>query len=317
MKTGMKCLILLCIGAALCYGIYSFDQVNRENDRLKVTTFSDRKPQTINGTEYTVLKNTICDYSKIKEQYPVIEPMLDVDGDVAKGKPGRLKVLLVKMRIKNSSEHTQYLNLADIVIKSPAYSNALSTEMFCEINHIESCMLAIAPGVEVPVTLPYELYEISFSDAHFRDLQKLPFSIVLTSYPDIREISLSNITYKAGTSSKSAQKQQKARKKDTPEGSILDMDQECIYEEVGYRIEEFVYTTNVKRYKEYKRKGLYYPELVDSKGNARNDDDPTAKGGAWYMMFIKCRIKNYSDTAKRIRASVPATGNYMKDGWYV
>ena len=52
MKTGMKCLILLCIGAALCYGIYSFDQVNRENDRLKVTTFSDRKPQTINGTEY-------------------------------------------------------------------------------------------------------------------------------------------------------------------------------------------------------------------------------------------------------------------------
>ena len=49
MKTGMKCLILLCIGAALCYGIYSFDQVNRENDRLKVTTFSDRKPQTING----------------------------------------------------------------------------------------------------------------------------------------------------------------------------------------------------------------------------------------------------------------------------
>ena len=102
MKTGMKCLILLCIGAALCYGIYSFDQVNRENDRLKVTTFSDRKPQTINGTEYTVLKNTICDYSKIKEQYPVIEPMLDVDGDVAKGEPGRLKVLLVKMRIKNS-----------------------------------------------------------------------------------------------------------------------------------------------------------------------------------------------------------------------
>lgn len=84
MKTGMKCLILLCIGAALCYGIYSFDQVNRENDRLKVTTFSDRKSQTINGTEYTVLKNTICDYSKIKEQYPVIEPMLDVDGDVAK-----------------------------------------------------------------------------------------------------------------------------------------------------------------------------------------------------------------------------------------
>ena len=232
MKTGMKCLILLCIGAALCYGIYSFDQVNRENDRLKVTTFSDRKPQTINGTEYTVLKNTICDYSKIKEQYPVIEPMLDVDGDVAKGKPGRLKVLLVKMRIKNSSEHMQYLNLADIVIKSPAYGNALSTEMFCEINHIESCMLAIAPGVEVPVTLPYELYEISFSDAHFRDLQKLPFSIVLTSYPDIREISLSNITYKAGTSSKSAQKQQKARKKNTPEGSILDMDQECIYEEV-------------------------------------------------------------------------------------
>ena len=55
MKTGMKCLILLCIGAALCYGIYSFDQVNRENDRLKVTTFSDRKSQTINGTEYTVL----------------------------------------------------------------------------------------------------------------------------------------------------------------------------------------------------------------------------------------------------------------------
>ena len=56
MKTGMKCLILLCIGAALCYGIYSFDQVNRENDRLKVTTFSDRKSQTINrnrvyGTE--------------------------------------------------------------------------------------------------------------------------------------------------------------------------------------------------------------------------------------------------------------------------
>ena len=97
MKTGMKCLILLCIGAALCYGIYSFDQVNRENDRLKVTTFSDRKPQTINGTEYTVLKNTICDYSKIKEQYPVIEPMLDVDGDVAKGEPGRLKVLLVKI----------------------------------------------------------------------------------------------------------------------------------------------------------------------------------------------------------------------------
>ncbi len=88
MKTGMKCLILLCIGAALCYGIYSFDQVNRENDRLKVTTFSDRKPQTINGTEYTVLKNTICDYSKIKEQYPVIEPMLDVDGDVAKRKAG-------------------------------------------------------------------------------------------------------------------------------------------------------------------------------------------------------------------------------------
>lgn len=162
MKTGMKCLILLCIGAALCYGIYSFDQVNRENDRLKVTTFSDRKPQTINGTEYTVLKNTICDYSKIKEQYPVIEPMLDVDGDVAKGKPGRLKVLLVKMRIKNSSEHTQYLNLADIVIKSPAYSNALSTEMFCEINHIESCMLAIAPGVEVPVTLPYELTKYRF-----------------------------------------------------------------------------------------------------------------------------------------------------------
>ena len=99
------------------------------------------------------------------------------------------------------------MDLADIVIKSPAYSNVLSTEMFCEINHIESCMLAIAPGVEVPVTLPYELYEISFSDAHFRDLQKLPFSIVLTSYPDIREISLSNITYKAGTSSKSAQKQ--------------------------------------------------------------------------------------------------------------
>ena len=95
------------------------------------------------------------------------------------------------------------------------------------------------------------------------------------------------------------------------------MDQECIYEEVGYRIEEFAYTTNVKRYKEYKRKGLYDPELVDSKGNARNDDDPTAKGGAWYMMFIKCRIKNYSDTAKRIRASVPATGHYMKDGRYV
>ena len=115
MKTGMKCLILLCIGAALCYGIYSFDQVNRENDRLKVTTFSDRKPQTINGTEYTVLKNTICDYSKIKEQYPVIEPMLDVDGDVAKGEPGRLKVLLVKMRIKNSSEHMQYLNLASLL----------------------------------------------------------------------------------------------------------------------------------------------------------------------------------------------------------
>ena len=112
------------------------------------------------------------------------------------------------------------MNLADIVIKSP-YSNALSTEMFCEINHIESCMLAIAPGVEVPVTLPYELYEISFSDAHFRDLQKLPFSIVLTSYPDIREISLSNITYKAGTSSKSAQNNRKQRKKDTPEGSIL------------------------------------------------------------------------------------------------
>ena len=318
MKTGMKCLILLCIGAALCYGIYSYDQVNRENDRLKVTTFSDRKPQTINGTEYTVLKNTICDYSKIKEQYPVIEPMLDVDGDVAKGKPGRLKVLLVKMRIKNSSEHTQYLNLADIVIKSPAYSNALSTEMFCEINHIESCMLAIAPGVEVPVTLPYELYEISFSDAHFRDLQKLPFSIVLTSYPDIREISLSNITYKAGTSSKSAQKQQKAKKKDTPEGSILDMDQECIYEEVGYRIEEFVYTTNVKRYKEYKRKGLYDPELVDSKGNVQpNDSELKGGAGTCYMMFIKCRIKNYSDTAKRIRASVPATGNYMKDGRYV
>ena len=34
------------------------------------------------------------------------------------------------------------------------------------------------------------------------------------------------------------------------------------------------------------------------------------------MMFIKCRIKNYSDTAKRIRASVPATGHYMKDGRY-
>ena len=34
------------------------------------------------------------------------------------------------------------------------------------------------------------------------------------------------------------------------------------------------------------------------------------------MMFIKCRIKNYSDTEKRIRASVPATGNYMKDGRY-
>ena len=46
--------------------------------------------------------------------------------------------------------------------------------------------------------------------------------------------------------------------------------------------------------------------------------DPELKGGAGtcYMMFIKCRIKNYSDTAKRIRASVPATGNYMKDGRY-
>lgn len=173
-------------------------------------------------------------------------------------------------------------------------------------------MLAIAPGVEVPVTLPYELYEISFSDAHFRDLQKLPFSIVLTSYPDIREISLSNITYKAGTSSKSAQKQQKSKEKDTPEGSILDMDQECIYEEVGYRIEEVAYTTNVKRYKEYKRKGLYYPELVDSKGNVRNDDDPTAKGGAWYMMFFKCRTKIILTRQNWIRASVPATGNYKK-----
>ena len=95
------------------------------------------------------------------------------------------------------------------------------------------------------------------------------------------------------------------------------MDQECIYEEVGYRIEEVAYTTNVKRYKEYKRKGLYYPELVDSKGNVQ-PSDPELKGGAGtcYMMFIKCRIKNYSDTAKRIRASVPATGNYMKDGRY-
>ena len=55
MKTGMKCLILLCIGAALTFaGYIRFDQVNRENDRLKVTNIQRQEIQNINGTEYTV-----------------------------------------------------------------------------------------------------------------------------------------------------------------------------------------------------------------------------------------------------------------------
>lgn len=325
-KAGL--LILSVVVLAFAY-IARVVYVNRNNGLTKVTYLSDDEAVTYNGLELTVEEEKLYDIAAFIEEYPQIQKYYKYEGsmyeryDDEEGLRAIEYKLCVKLNFKNVTDKIQQIPLVNYEVYSGAYSNGFYVGFIEELNQLSGDeTLGLAPKESRSLLISYDLSRLSFRSDHYENLLEQPFSILISGYPHIQNISLTHLEYVQADEEaqevyerlvSADRTKQVSEIKDTEYGTMLELGEQYVKNGITVEVEDCQVVRNVNDYPEYDSSAFSTEESEEIL-----EEDGTLAAYKWngevveeetYLVFVKLKCTNVTNQVKLLKL-YPFLHNY-------
>lgn len=135
---------------------------------------------TYQGVEMLLSNFQLTDYDEFLEDYNLDPHQMNID---IKGL--KQKNVVVTLHVKNSSDAKKEINAGELMLLETdgwvGYTDLMDS--FRLLNNGKTAMIVLNPGEEDSLRFSYCLYDISFNESDFNNLEKSVFRMVLSLYP--------------------------------------------------------------------------------------------------------------------------------------
>lgn len=162
--SGIMLIMIIIIGILIYHRNSRFQQV-------KIYEYTSEKGgKRADGVEIDKITGYLLEQKEIEEQYGK-----DVAGEYEDG-----KLLVVQCNIKNTSEDECNLAMYQFELETTGWSTAIAADLMKENEMSDT----VEPNEEKEVTLLYSLFDVSFTDKQWEQIEKKEFFLTQYNYPD-------------------------------------------------------------------------------------------------------------------------------------
>ncbi|MEE1410601.1 MAG: hypothetical protein U0J83_01105 [Bulleidia sp.] len=183
--------ILILVLSILLGGIWiaGFSNQKRKYPSGGYTTYSLHEPFELFGCTYEVTGVETYDYISFVKEHNLTDPSLNTIQD------DNAQLISVKVRVTNTSDTEQKVNLYPIMISTVDQANALELITYMELHDNSSAGLApiLQPGETYETELPYISWGIYWGVKEGNMIDKIPLRVTFTLYPEKYSVLLNDL----------------------------------------------------------------------------------------------------------------------------
>ena len=177
LKKAAVLIVLILFGLVF---IYRYQYINTKFPNPVVKEHYIDVPFTYQGVEMTLTEFQIIGHDEFLEEYD-----LDPQGMNMEIRGATQKNVIVTLTVNNKGDTKKEINAGELMLLETAgwasYTDYMDS--FRLLNKGESMLIEVNPGEEKALRFSYCLYDLSFQENDFVDLDTSKFSIVLSLYP--------------------------------------------------------------------------------------------------------------------------------------
>lgn len=183
--------ILILVLSILLGGIWiaGFSNQKRKYPSGGYTTYSLHEPFELFGCTYEVTGVETYEYISFVKEHNLTDPSLNTRKDL------NAQLISVKIRVINTSDTEQKVNLYPIMISTVDQANALELITYMELHDNSSAGLApiLQPGETYETELPYISWGIYWGVKEGNMIDKIPLRVTFTLYPEKYSVLLNDL----------------------------------------------------------------------------------------------------------------------------
>ena len=180
-STILKVVMILALAAFFL----SFLQIYRLNEKYPapaISTYVEKEP--IHGGDITI---TVMN-SRLEPVKEITKEMKDYHDEVANGQGKQLtdrqkKILIVELKIENTSQNPQKVDVTQFMAQSGAWANGWDLDLYLALNNTDQVNVGLEPLTSKTVYLGYSLYDFQFKAKEWGHMTAKEFYLVMTVYP--------------------------------------------------------------------------------------------------------------------------------------
>lgn len=183
--------ILILVLSILLGGIWiaGFSNQKRKYPSGGYTTYSLHEPFELFGCTFEVTGVETYDYISFVKEHNLTDPSLNTRKDL------NAQLISVKIRVTNTSDAEQKVNLYPIMISTVDQANALELITYMELHDNSSAGLEpiLQPGETYETELPYTEWGKNWGVKEGKIIDKIPLRATFTLYPEKYSVLLNDL----------------------------------------------------------------------------------------------------------------------------
>lgn len=94
-----------------------------------------------------------------------------------------MKAFFIEVTVKNTGDKEEHLELSNFNATSLSWRNGINVELYISANKEPKLNVSLKPGEERSQILTFSMIESQFRKKTWENIEKVPFSLVITEYP--------------------------------------------------------------------------------------------------------------------------------------
>lgn len=188
-EKNLKRKVCIVLSVSIVFWIAGFFNQKRQYPSTQYKSFAMHQPFTLFDCEYEVTDIKTEDYRKFAEENNLLDSSLNTIQDK------NVQILLINVKVKNTSSEEKTVSLYPITLSTIDYSNSL--ELFTYMDLHEHSSAGLSPTLEpeeiYETELPYVEWGTNWGAREGNIVEKVPLQLTFTLYPTKYSVRLNDL----------------------------------------------------------------------------------------------------------------------------
>lgn len=159
--------------------VVNYMRINAKYPDPEVLCFQIGETVDMEGYEFTLTSLKLEGEERARELVPGYVDAIDAEGN-----PEELKLLLVAIHIKKTTDEDSVLDLTRVCAESKAWGNGSDFELYLALNQgVGLSNVQLLEGEEIDVVFPFTMVRSQFREKEWEQVEERKFYAVLNWYP--------------------------------------------------------------------------------------------------------------------------------------